>query len=74
MSVSKLFATWQRSADVDLSDERNPVRLLSQAREALVGIPELEAAVYLVDGALEEIAAWAVQPIKAAGGLLKSVP
>jgi hypothetical protein len=72
--MSKLFATWQRSADVDLRDERNPLRLLSRARDALVGIPELEAAVYLVDNALEEIAAWAVQPIKPADGVLKSVP
>jgi hypothetical protein len=72
--MSKLFATWQRSADVDLRDERNPVKLLSRARDALVGTPELEAAVYLLDGALEEIAAWAVQPIKPAGGLLKGVP
>ena len=72
--MSQLFATWQRSADVDLSEERNPVKLLSRARAALVGIPELEAAVHLLDGALEEIAAWAVQPIKPAGGLLKSLP
>jgi hypothetical protein len=72
--MGKLVATWQRSTDVDLGDERDPLKLLSRARDALVGLPELEAAVYLVDGALEEIAAWAVQPIKPAGGLLKSVP
>jgi hypothetical protein len=72
--MGKLFATWQRSADVDLCDERDPWKLLLRARDALGGIPELEAAVDLVDGALEEIGAWAVQPIKPAGGLLKRVP
>lgn len=74
VSMSKLVATWQRSTDVDLREERNPLRLLSRARDALVGIPELEAAVYLLDSALEEIEVWAVQPIEPAGGLLKSVP
>lgn len=72
--MSKLVATWQRSADIDVEHESNPVRLLSRARQALVGIPELEGAVELLDGALEEITAWAVQPIEPQAGLLKSVP
>lgn len=63
--MAKLIATW-RPAGIDLRNEADPVTLLARARAALAGIPELEPAVHLVDEVLDEIEAWAVEPIRPA--------
>jgi hypothetical protein len=56
--MNKLFATWHHPADIDLDAGLDAAELLSLARQQLVGIPELTAALRLVDVALAEVAAW----------------
>jgi hypothetical protein len=57
--MNNLVALWHHPADVDLTGQQfDPVELLSRARDRLADIPELEAALHLVDVALDEVAAW----------------
>lgn len=49
--MNNLFATWHRS-DLDVVDH------LTHAHDRLVGIPELEWALAMVDGALAQVSAW----------------
>ena len=41
-----------------MGQQFDPVELLSRARDRLAEIPELEAALHLVDVALDEVAGW----------------
>ena len=61
--MNNLVASWHRPAQIDLAGQQfDPVELLSQARDRLTDIPELEAALHLVDVALDEVAAWSGTP------------
>jgi hypothetical protein len=59
--MNNLFATWQQQSEVDLGPELDALELLSRAHDHLVLVPELAKALRLVDGALDQVAAWTAQ-------------
>ena len=61
--MNNLVASWHQPAQIDLAGQQfDVVELLSRAHDRLVEIPALEAALHLVDVALDEVAAWSGTP------------